>query len=217
MEDIQKYITNLRTDYGIHGLDEKEVATDPFVQLGQWMEEAAKAELPDPNAMVLSTVSSELQVSSRVVLLRGISDAGLTFYTNYLSQKGKDMEAHSKVSLNFFWPQIERQIRVVGDCQKVPAEVSDAYFNSRPKESQIGAWASAQSTELSSRSELEKVYDDLTAQYANEPIPRPPHWGGYCIEPKRFEFWQGRPSRLHDRIVYNREGTSDWKIGRLSP
>lgn len=180
-----------------------------------WTKEAIDREEREANAFVLSTVNAAGQPSSRILYLKDIIDKNLVFYTNYSSHKGTDLAGNDQVSMLFFWPESSRQVRVQGKCIKAPAEVSDAYFNSRPRGSQIGAWASDQSQSLTSRSELEERVKTFEAKFTNE-VPRPPHWGGYFVMPELFEFWQGRPSRLHDRIVFRRVGQS-WELDRLNP
>lgn len=188
---------------------------DPYDLFDLWMEEAVANEELEPNAFVLSTVSTEGQPSSRIVYLKDKIDDKLVLYTNYSSLKGEEIAANGKVSMLFFWPKCSRQIRVQGVCSKVPKEISDAYFASRPRGSQIGAWASDQSEVLSNRDILNQRVAELEKRFPNE-VPRPDFWGGYWIEPTGFEFWQGRPSRLHDRIVFTRS-KADWKIERLNP
>ncbi|MCR9172610.1 MAG: pyridoxamine 5'-phosphate oxidase [bacterium] len=195
----------------LHGFE----GADPYDLFNLWTEEAVANEEMEPNAFVLSTVSANGQPSSRIVYLKDNIDGKLVLYTNYSSLKGEEIDGNSKVSMLFFWPKSARQIRIEGKCSKVPAEISDAYFASRPRGSQIGAWASNQSDVLSDREELEKRVEEYEAKFPNE-VPRPEDWGGYWIEPSKFEFWQGRPSRLHDRIVF-RATDSDWEIERLNP
>lgn len=209
-------LADIRREYSSRSLDKADVDRDPFAQFGRWMEDALSAELPEPTAMTLATVDGEGRPSSRVVLLKGFDPAGFVFYTNYLSRKGQEIENSPYVGLSFFWPELERQVLVSGRAGKVMPDESDEYFASRPFESRIGAWASAQSTVIGDRAELEAKVSDLRARYADGNVPRPPHWGGYRVVPGRFEFWQGRPSRLHDRICYTlRE--DGWDIVRLSP
>ncbi|GAB5425975.1 MAG: pyridoxamine 5'-phosphate oxidase [Crocinitomicaceae bacterium] len=188
---------------------------DPFELFNLWTKEAVANEELEPNAFVLSTVSSDGQPSSRILYLKDIIESKLVMYTNYNSLKGQQIEQNGKVNMLFFWPKSSRQIRIQGICSKVPDEISDAYFASRPRGSQIGAWASNQSELLSNREELEKRVNSFEAEFPNE-VPRPEHWGGYWVKPTQFEFWQGRPSRLHDRIVF-KSNQSDWKIERLNP
>ncbi|MGD1844493.1 MAG: pyridoxamine 5'-phosphate oxidase [Salibacteraceae bacterium] len=217
MENRSAQVRDLRTDYTSRSLSESEVDANPFVQLDQWLAEAIEAKALEPNAMVVSTLGDDGFPASRVVLLRGLSAEGLNFYTNYDSQKGTEIAAHPKVSACFFWPELERQIRISGTCHKLSDEESDAYFASRPAGSQLGAWASPQSQTLPSREALETILEEVKAKYeGQDAIPRPPHWGGYRIVPHRIEFWQGRASRLHDRIVFHKQG-EDWQSSRLAP
>lgn len=188
---------------------------DPFQLFELWMVEAVQNNEKEPNAFVLSTVSIEGQVSSRIVYLKDIIDNQFILYTNYHSHKGHDIEQNAKVSMLFFWPDCSRQIRIEGECSKVEAFISDAYFASRPRESQIGAWASNQSDELVSRDILENRVEEFKIKFPNE-VARPEHWGGYQINPTTFEFWQGKPSRLHDRIEFKKEN-NNWSIRRLNP
>ena len=191
---------------------------DAVQQFRQWMDEALAAQLDEPTALTLSTVNAAGQPSSRVVLLKGLpDDAGFLFYTNYESRKGLELAGQPLAALNFFWPGLERQVRVEGRVEKAPDELSTEYFQSRPRGSQLGAWASPQSQVIGSREELEAREQELAAQFKDQdPLPRPAHWGGYILRPHRVEFWQGRPSRLHDRIVYERDGQG-WKRSRLAP
>jgi pyridoxamine 5'-phosphate oxidase len=189
---------------------------DPFHLFELWTTEAVEAKEKEPNAFVLSTASPKGEVSSRIVYLKDIIDNKFVLYTNYASAKGKEIAGNPHVSMLFFWPDSSRQIRIEGVCSMVPTDVSDAYFASRPRGSQIGAWASEQSELLDERSTLEERVAHFEAKFPNE-VPRPEHWGGYWIEPKKFEFWQGRPSRLHDRIVFKKEGGTSWRIERLNP
>jgi len=209
-------LAQLRKDYTLKGLNVADVSPHPLVQFKRWFDEALAAEIPEPNAMHLSTVSIEGKPSGRIVLLKGLDDRGLVFYSNYLSNKGKDIENQSFISITFFWAELERQVRVEGLAEKVTPAESDAYFQSRPRGSQIGAWVSNQSEEISSRDILEKNQIRFEQQFKEVPIPRPPYWGGYRLLPNNFEFWQGRPSRLHDRIIYSLQD-EHWKISRLSP
>jgi len=209
----------LRQSYTQRTLLEADVQPAAVAQFRQWLDEAVAAQLPEPAALTLATVDPATgQPSQRVVLLKGLpDDAGFLFFTNYDSQKGHELGAQPRAALNFFWPGLERQVRVEGLVEKAPEAVSTAYFQSRPRSSQVGAWASPQSQVIGSRAELEAREHEIEAEFADQnPLPRPPHWGGYVLRPQRVEFWQGRPSRLHDRLVYEREGEG-WKISRLAP
>lgn len=209
-------LADIRRDYSREELSEANVSPDPVVQFGKWMDEAIAAETDEPTAMTLSTVGEDTRPSSRVVLLKGFDSGGFVFFTNYNSRKGRALAANPFAALNFFWPELERQINISGTVTRVSAEESDEYFKSRPFLSRIGAWASNQSEEIASRAVIMARAAKLTAKYALGNVPRPPHWGGFRVVPDRIEFWQGRPSRLHDRIVYTLD-SGEWRIARLSP
>ncbi|MGB0886567.1 MAG: pyridoxamine 5'-phosphate oxidase [Vicingaceae bacterium] len=215
-EDLANYINEVRRDFSGKPLNEDSVLKNPLNQFNSWFEEAVNAQILDPYAMSLTTVNAIGQPSNRIVYMRDITDYGFIFYTNYNSTKGKDLSTNNKVALNFFWGELERQIRIEGEVEKVTAEVSDNYFAKRPRESQVGAWASNQSEEIESRLTLEEKIAFYTTKFKGIEIPRPAHWGGYIVNPKMIEFWQGRPSRLHDRIVYTKNGV-DWRQTRVSP
>jgi pyridoxamine 5'-phosphate oxidase len=209
-------LANIRKDYSLKSLEIQDVASDPLQQFRHWMEEAIQAEALEVNAMCLSTISKDGFPNSRIVLLKEL-DQGFVFFTNYESSKGKELAATPKASLTFFWPEIERQVRVVGTIGKISEQESDTYFFSRPISSQIGAWASPQSQEIPDRTVIEDSQKRLEEEFKLNPIQRPAHWGGYRLIPLRIEFWQGRPSRLHDRISYELEGGTNWKKVRLAP
>lgn len=208
-------IAAIRKEYTLKTLDIESVKSDAFEQFNEWFSEALNAQMLEPTAMHLATVSAEGKPSGRIVLLKGV-DTGFLFFTNYESRKGKALAHNQFVCLTFFWAELERQVRIEGRVEKVSAEISDTYFHSRPKASQIGAIASPQSQVIADRSILEQEIQTLTTQYENDLPPRPMHWGGYRVLPETIEFWQGRQSRLHDRIRYTFDNHI-WKIERLAP
>jgi pyridoxamine 5'-phosphate oxidase len=208
-------IADIRKDYALRRLDESDVDADPFKQFHAWLREAIEAQVPEPTAMTLATAGASGRPSARIMLLKALDDRGFVFYTNYASRKGGELEARPAAALTFFWKELERQVRVEGAIEKVSAAESDEYFASRPLGSRIGAWASTQSATIESRQWLEARVKAAEAQYGESP-PRPPHWGGFRVIPDWLEFWQGRQSRLHDRIAYARAG-GGWKVSRLSP
>lgn len=210
-------LADLRQDYSLAGLDEKDLAKDPFRQFDQWFQEAQAAKVPEPNAMTLATASAEGKPLARTVLLKEVDGRGFVFFTNYESRKGRALESNPHASLVFPWITLERQVIVCGSVSKVSREETEAYFHSRPLASQLGAWASHQSTIISGRPELEAAAEAVAKQYAGQEVPVPPYWGGYRLNPETVEFWQGRPSRLHDRLQYRRNSEGDWIIERLSP
>ncbi len=210
-------IEDLRNEYSKADLDATQVAGHPIAQFEKWFAEARKSDVPEPNAMNLATVSESGRPSSRIVLLKSVENDGFVFYTNYQSQKGKELAENPACALNFFWPELERQVRVEGVAFPVSEDKSTAYFQSRPRESQVGAWASPQSHVIASREILEERAKQIEKKYENlNVLPKPKQWGGYKVEPYLIEFWQGRKSRLHDRIIYTRSD-GGWKIGRLAP
>ncbi len=212
-----KNIADIRKEYKLETLDETDTEQDPLKQFEKWWNQATASNIDEVNAMTLSTVDKNNKPSSRIVLLKGFNEQGFIFYTNYQSHKATDMEQNPNVSLVFFWKELQRQVRIDGTANKVDAAESDRYFNSRPDGSKIGAWASPQSSVIFSREVLEKKEAEYTLKFSGTTIPRPPHWGGYIIKPTTIEFWQGRPSRLHDRICYSLTGNSNWKKERLAP
>lgn len=213
---MDKRLADIRRDYSGEELSEAKVSPDPIAQFDVWMNAAIAAEAHEPTAMTLSTVGEDGRPSSRVVLLKGFDADGFVFFTNYNSRKGRALAANPFAAVNFFWPELERQVNVSGAVSKVSDEESDEYFASRPYLSRIGAWASNQSEEIASRSVVMTSAAKFAAKYALGTVPRPPHWGGFRVRPDRIEFWQGRPNRLHDRIVYTLADNT-WRIARLSP
>lgn len=216
MEDLKNHITKLREDFTKGTLSEADVSTDPFNQFTVWLQQAVESNVPEVQAMDLSTVSENGRPSSRIVYLREFDQNGFSFYTNYNSKKGTELQKNPYASLTFFWPELERQIRIEGKIEKASPAQSDAYYNARPYDSKIGAWASDQSHSIFSRGDLEIKIEELKKQYSSETIKRPDFWGGFVLKADYYEFWQGRKSRLHDRIIYTLEN-NNWKISRLAP
>ncbi|SEJ26035.1 pyridoxamine 5'-phosphate oxidase [Paraburkholderia diazotrophica] len=209
-------LADLRKNYSLGSLDVADVDPDPFRQFDKWFKQAVDAQLPEPNTMTLATVDARGRPSARIVLIKGVDERGFVFFTNYESRKGRELAENPHASLLFYWIELERQVRIEGTVVKTSDAESDAYYASRPLGSRIGAWASDQSKVIESRALLEAREREFSAQYGENP-PRPPHWGGYRLIPDAIEFWQGRPSRLHDRLLYTRSGGADWTIARLSP
>jgi pyridoxamine 5'-phosphate oxidase len=212
----ERSLAALREEYRKEVLSERDVAPEPVSQFGRWFQEALDAAIPEPNAMVLSTVSADGHPSARVLLLKGFDAAGFTFFTNYESRKGADLAINPYAAMTFLWLPLERQVRVEGRVGRLGGEIADAYFKTRPRGSQIGAWASAQSQVLRDREELEARFREADRRFEGTEVPRPAHWGGYLLSPECVEFWQGRPSRLHDRLRYRRSA-GVWLVERLAP
>lgn len=210
-------IADIRTDYRQRSFDEKDAATDPITQFDRWWKEATGSQIDEVNAMTLATASADGLPAARIVLLKDFDHKGFVFYTNYNSFKGQQLLENPRACLVFFWKELERQVRITGIIEKVAATESDAYFNSRPEGSRIGAIASPQSEVIPDRAGLEKRVEILTEAAKTQPVTRPVHWGGYRVKPVTIEFWQGRSSRLHDRLQYSLTDNGDWKIERLAP
>jgi pyridoxamine 5'-phosphate oxidase len=210
-------LADLRKDYSLAGLTEKDLARDPFRQFEKWLQEAEAAKIPEYNAMTLSTATRDGRPSARTVLLKGLDGRGFVFYSNYESRKGREIEANPHVALVFPWLLLERQVIIEGTLTKVAREESEAYFHSRPRASQLGAWVSQQSSIISGRALLEGNMKAVEKQYADQEVPLPPNWGGWRVAPETVEFWQGRRSRLHDRLRYRRGKDGGWSIERLAP
>lgn len=213
---VNRDLSDLREDYRFSELLEKTLENDPFKQFEVWFNDAVSSSIYEPNAMTISTVSKSLKPSSRVVLLKEFTTEGFVFFTNYLSNKAKDIEDNNNVALNFFWAELQRQIRIEGNISKISKEKSEEYFKSRPRGSQLGALTSIQSSLIKNRDEIEKKYKEIESLYEGKEIEMPEYWGGYIVVPERFEFWQGRTSRLHDRIEFKLIN-NNWIISRLSP
>jgi len=216
MSEPPAKLADLRTDYKQASLDECDVARDPFVQFAQWFDAARASRVPEPNAMTLATADAAGRPAARIVLLKEVDPRGFLFYTNYDSRKGRELLARPAAALLFFWPELERQVRIEGTVEQVDGATADAYWRTRPRLSRIGAWASPQSAPLRNRAALEARFAEGERLFPGEDVDRPARWGGYRLVPGAFEFWQGRASRLHDRIVYERVGEG-WRIGRLAP
>lgn len=210
-------LADMRKDYSLAGLLEKDLAKNPFRQFEQWFQEAEAAKIAEPNAMTLATTGRDGRPSARTVLLKGCDGRGFVFYTNYESRKGRELDANPRATLLFPWVALERQIIIEGAVTRVSREVAEAYFHSRPRGSQLAAWASPQSTTVAGRAVLEESYRVVDKKYEGRTVPLPPNWGGFRLAPETVEFWQGRRSRLHDRLRYRREPGGDWIVERLAP
>ncbi len=209
-------ISAIRQEYSLKSMNINDLSPNPLSQFDQWFKEALEAKVIEINAMTLSTLGEDGIPNGRIVLLKEV-DTGFVFFTNYQSQKGRELEKNPFGSLTFFWPELERQVRIKGTIEKVSEKLSDEYFLSRPIGSQIGAWTSPQSTKINSREELYTKQKEIEKKFENSPITRPPHWGGYRLTPNYMEFWQGRPSRLHDRVCYELQENGDWELSILAP
>jgi pyridoxamine 5'-phosphate oxidase len=210
-------IADIRREYSRARLDEADVSQDPLVEFARWFAEAQAAELPDPNAMTLATASADGAPSARIVLLKAFDERGFVFFTDYRSRKGAELEANPRAALVLYWGELDRQVRITGSVARTSHEESERYFTSRPLGSRLGAWASYQSRVIPGRAALESDLRDVEARFVDGDVPLPEHWGGYRVVPGAIEFWQGRESRLHDRIRYSREGGKSWRVERLSP
>lgn len=210
-------LSDLRREYTLTGLVESDLDPNPFAQFDKWFQQALTASLAEPNAMTLATATIDGKPSARVVLLKGFDERGFVFFTNYESQKGRELSANPFAALVCYWAELERQVKISGRVSRVTAEESETYFRSRPLGSQLGAWASHQSEVVSGREVLENRLEELAQEYRTKPVPLPPYWGGYRLAPETIEFWQGRPNRLHDRLRYALQDGGEWLIERLSP
>lgn len=213
----QEQIAAIRKDYTLHALNEEDVAFSPFDQFKKWWEDAENSDILEMNAMTLSTLSPEGLVDGRTVLLKGFDEQGFVFFTNYNSEKSRALDVNANCCLLFFWRELERQVRINGIAERISSAESIAYFNSRPDGSKIGAWASPQSMVVAGASWLKETYEYYAERFKHGEIPKPPHWGGYRVKATRIEFWQGRPSRMHDRMLYTPLDNGGWKIERLAP
>lgn len=211
-----RQLAALRRDYSLRPLRRAELGADPIVQFNAWLAEAHDAQILEPNGMTLSTIDATGQPCSRTVLLKVCDERGFTFFTNYESEKGRQLAANPRAALTFWWGGLERQVNVTGAVTRSPREESERYFATRPLASRLGAWASVQSAAVPDRAQLERQFEAARERFGDD-VPTPPHWGGYCVRPVMVEFWQGRTSRLHDRLRYTREPAGGWKIERLSP
>lgn len=217
MVDVDARLAAIRLDYQKAALSEADAGHNPLLLFERWLAEAQHAGISEVNAMTLATVDSQHRPHARIVLLKGLEQDGLVFFTNYESHKGRQLESNQEVALLFFWKELERQVRIEGRAERVTPKYSDAYFSARPKGSQLGALVSPQSQVIEGREPLDEHMKQLELQYANTPVPRPGHWGGYKVRPHYFEFWQGRSNRLHDRIAFDLQPQQEWKKCRLAP
>ena len=215
--DMPPDLTGLRSEYAAHGLRRSDLHPDPLHQFGAWFAAALAADIREVNAMTLATATPDGKPSARIVLLKGFDEHGFAFFTNYDSEKGRELDANPFAALVFFWTQLERQVRITGPVERTSREDSAAYFHSRPVGSRLGAWASKQSEVIDARQVLDARLMEMTERYENGDVPLPPHWGGYRVKPETVEFWQGRPNRLHDRFRYSRQASGTWLIDRLAP
>ncbi|MCF4969418.1 pyridoxamine 5'-phosphate oxidase [Nostoc sp. CMAA1605] len=214
---MDRTIADLRKDYSLEGLSKNEVDPNPFIQFKKWFEQALAAQLPEPNAMTLATTTPDGKPSARMVLLKDFDERGFVLFTNYNSRKGQELTINPQAALVFWWAELERQVRILGRVEQVSEAESDYYFETRPAKSRLGAWASEQSQVIPNREFLEQRMQELQSKYENQEVPRPPHWGGFRVIPSEIEFWQGRSSRLHDRLLYTLTENGNWQIERLSP
>jgi pyridoxamine 5'-phosphate oxidase len=210
-------LSQIRKDYSMLSLNEDDVDNSPIIQFEKWWKDATESAILEMNAMTVATTGSDGMPDARIVLLKGVDEKGFVFFTNYNSAKSKQLEQNGNCCLLFFWKELERQVRIIGVAEKIPATESIAYFNSRPEGSKLGAWASPQSMVVAGKAMLKETYQYYAERFKHGEIPKPPHWGGYRVKPVRIEFWQGRPSRMHDRILYTSTADGNWKIERLAP
>ena len=210
-------LSQLRKDYTMDSLNEDDVDNSPIIQFEKWWKDATESAILEMNAMTVASTGTDGMPDARIVLLKGVDEKGFVFFTNYNSAKSKQLEQNGNCCLLFFWKELERQVRITGVAEKISATESIAYFNSRPEGSKLGAWASPQSMVVASKAMLIETYQYYAERFKHGEIPRPPHWGGYRVRPVRIEFWQGRPSRMHDRILYTKAPEGNWKIERLAP
>lgn len=214
---MNRDISDVRHEYSGHGIDPDNTPGTPFPLFSEWLRAALEVDSEDANAMTLATVDAEGTPHARIVLLKGFDESGMVFYTNYQSHKGSELEHAPKAALVFWWPKLSRQVRIEGAVERVEAELSDQYFASRPRDSQLGAWVSQQSVEIPDRRWLEERWNRFAQAYRDQPVERPPHWGGLRLVPELIEFWQGQSNRLHDRVRYHRQADGDWRRVRLAP